>query len=309
MSYPYLSDIFNAWFGTNWHIPIAMFGTLVATALIIASFIARLEFSRYEKLGLLPRSIESSQGPISPHQAVPDLIIVCAVWGLIGARLFHILDYPSTFLSDPLSMIFTRSGFSIYGGLVIGTIAGILYLRKRSIPIAVSLDAAAPAMILGYGIGRLGCQIAGDGDWGIASNMALKPSRIPDWFWAQTYENNILGVTIPEPGVYPTPIYEFGMAILIFVILWSLRKRMGNSGGLFSLYLVLSGFERLLVEKVRINKELFAFDYSFTQAEIISVLIIIGGLAGTLITSNSKLAAKIGFSFVVVGALTACASI
>ncbi len=309
MAYPYLSDIFNAWFGTEWHIPIAMFGTFVALAIVVASYILRLEFSRFEKIGLLPRSICAPDGSKAPHELVSDLVVTCAIWGLIGARLFHILDYPSEFLSDPLGMILMRSGFSIYGGLILGVFAGISFLKKRSVPITTSLDAAAPAMILGYGIGRLGCQISGDGDWGIASNMSLKPTWLPDWLWAQTYQNNILGVSIPEPGVYPTPIYEFGVALLIFLVLWSVRVRIRNPGALFSLYLILSGFERLLIEKIRINKELIVFEFSFTQAEIISILLIIAGLAGVLTTSSSKLIAKLGLSFVVVGALTACASI
>lgn len=86
------------------------------------------------------------------------------------------------------------------------------------------LDALAPSLILGYGIGRLGCQVAGDGDWGISANMALKPGWLPDWFWAQTYEGNILGVTIADPGVYPTPIYEAMTALGIFVLLWLIKK-------------------------------------------------------------------------------------
>jgi len=308
-SYPYLSDILNAWFGTDWYIPIAMFGTFVALALIIASGIARKEFLRYERIGILPSSINTSKGKVSPHQLIQDLVIICVIFGLVGARIFHILDYPSEFLSNPAGMIFSRAGFSIYGGLVFGISAGIMFLRKHSVPIIVSLDAVAPAMILGYGIGRLGCQISGDGDWGIPSNMSLKPTWVPEWFWAQIYENNILGIDIPAPGVYPTPLYEFVMALLIFSVLWTIRKRIKTPGGLFSIYLVLSGFERLLIEKIRINREISVFDYSFTQAEIISIFVIILGLVGTLITSNLKVAGKIGISFAIVGALTACATI
>ena len=308
-SYPYLSDMVNAWFGTNLNIPVAMFGTFVVIALLVATVIAKLEFLRHEQVGLMPRLVKSTHGMVPPHTLLSDLIVVCAFFGIVGARIFHILDYPTEFLRDPLSMVFSRGGFSIYGGLAFGITAGIIFLRKRSVPIAVSLDAVAPAMILGYGIGRLGCQISGDGDWGIPADLSLMPTLVPDWLWAQTYEVNILGVVISEPGVYPTPIYEFGMATLIFVILWMIRKQTRNPGGLFSIYLILSGFERLLIEKIRINKEYLILDYNFTQAEIISTLVIMAGLVGILITTNSKLIGKIGFSFIVLGALTACASI
>lgn len=91
------------------------------------------------------------------------------------------------------------------------------------LPVIPMLDATAPAMILESGIERLGCPIAGDGDWGIVANMPLKPSWVPEWLWAQTNDGNITGATIAPPGVYPTPIYEIGMALAIFWILWLLR--------------------------------------------------------------------------------------
>ena len=309
MSYPYLSDVLNALLGTQWHIPIAMFGTFVAIALIVGTWLATKEFLRLEQLGVLPKTIATAAGRIPPNQLVSDLVLICALFGIVGARIFHILDYPVEFLSDPLSMIFTRSGFSIYGGLVFGMIAGICYLKIYSVPITPALDAAAPSMILGYGIGRIGCQVSGDGDWGILSNLALKPSWLPDWFWAQTYENNIAGVIIPEPGVYPTSIYEAIAAFLIFFFLWSIRKLEYKPGHLFSIYLLLSGFQRLLIEKIRVNKELHLLDFSFTQAELISTFLILGGLLGILITSKSKMIPKTVFSIAIFGALTACASL
>jgi len=308
-SYPYLSDILNGIFGTQVYLPIAMFGTFVAIALVVGTLIASKEFRRYEYLNFLPKSVNVLNKTISPHELLPDLVMVCAVFGIIGARIFHILDYPSEFASNPIGMIFTRSGFSIYGGLVFGVIAGGFFLKRYSIPIRTSLDAVAPAMILGYGIGRIGCQISGDGAWGVASNMSLKPEYLPDWLWAQTYENNIAGVVIPEPGVYPTPIYEFLAACAIFFFLWSIRKQVRVPGNLFSIYLILSGFQRLLIEKIRINKELAVFDYSFTQAELISTALILVGLVGALLTRKSRTVRKVGFSLIVIGALTTCASL
>src|SRR6202046_5341720 len=118
------------------------------------------------------------------------------------------------------SMILTRTGFSIYGGLCFGIIAGVIYIKRRSIPVIPMLDATSPPIMLGYGIGRLGCQISGDGDWGIAANMALKPNWLPEWLWAQTYDGNIAGIIITPPGVYPTPIYEIGTALAIALGLW-----------------------------------------------------------------------------------------
>jgi phosphatidylglycerol:prolipoprotein diacylglycerol transferase len=300
MSYPYVTDAVNALFGTSLHVPIPMFGTIVVIAVVAATMLVRREVERREMLGRLPRST-------SP--VVADLPFVSVISGFVGARVFHIIDHWSQFVADPASMIFARAGYSIFGGLCFGVIAGLIFLKRRSIPIRPMLDAAAPAMMLGYAIGRLGCQIAGDGDWGIAANMALKPAWLPDWLWAQTYEGNIVGVVIPAPGVYPTPIYESIVALAVFAVLWMLRAHSHRPGFLFSLYLLLAGFERLLIEKIRINVEHALFgDVSLTQAEVISVLLIVAGLVGVLVTLRTRhVWARIAFSIGVLSALSACA--
>ncbi|NOT84028.1 MAG: prolipoprotein diacylglyceryl transferase [Methylococcaceae bacterium] len=309
MSYPYLSDLVNPIFGTHWPIPIALFGSFVALAIIAATLVAKLEVIRFERLGLLPSAKITPTVFIPPHQLVENLAMVAALFGMLGARLFHILEYPAEFLAHPMGMIFTRSGFSVYGGLIVGGIAGAVYLKKCAIPLIPMLDALAPAMILGYGIGRMGCQISGDGDWGIFANMTLKPSWLPEWLWAQTYVNNIAGVIIPSPGVYPTPLYEVLMAFIIFAVLWAIRKRPYSRGYLFSSYLLFSAFERLLIEKIRVNSEYHFGGISFTQAEFISTLLILIGLWGILKTTQAKCIPKIGFSIFILGALSACATL
>lgn len=309
MAYPYLSDFFNHILGTQWNIPIPMFGSFLALALIVSILVALKEVIRFEKLGLLPKTNVTPKGLIPTHQIIPNLVMISVLFGMLGARLFHILEYPAEFFDSPMSMIFSRSGFSIYGGLIFGFVAGVVYLKKRSIPIIPVLDALAPSMILGYGIGRIGCQVSGDGDWGVLANMALKPNWIPDWLWAQTYENNFIGVVIQSPGVYPTPLYETLTAFCIFSFLWTIRKRKYLKGYTFSLYLLLSGFGRLLIEKIRINSEYHFLGGSFTQAEFISTVIILFGFLGILITTRSRFIPKIAFSLIILGALSACTSL
>jgi phosphatidylglycerol:prolipoprotein diacylglycerol transferase len=150
------------------------------------------------------------------------------------------------------------------------------------------LDATAPSMMLGYAVGRIGCQLAGDGDWGIASNMALKPTWLPNWLWAQTYDGNIAGVVIPEPGVYPTPIYESAAAFILFAVLLGLRSEVQRPTYLFSVYLIFAGFERLLIEKLRINPEHDWLGIQLTQAEAISVVLVVAGLLGVLLTLRGR---------------------
>ncbi|MEN0039107.1 MAG: prolipoprotein diacylglyceryl transferase family protein [Cellvibrio sp.] len=306
MSYPDLSDLINHLFGTNIQLPIAMFGTFVALAIVVAAWIGKKEVMRFEQLGKLPSTASSGNKNIAPHLLISDLAMICAIFGVIGARLFHLLEYPHEFVQDPIAKIFSRDGFSIYGGLIVGAIAGAVFLRKRAVPLIPMLDALAPSIILGYGIGRIGCQVSGDGDWGTAANVAAKPNWLPDWLWAQTYENNVVGVVIPAPGVYPTPLYEAAAAFLIFAFLWSIRKTNYRTGFLFSAYLLLSGFERLLIEKIRINSDYHLWGMSFTQAEFISTAFITAGVVGIIKTTNSNQLTKIVFSIAIAGALSAC---
>jgi phosphatidylglycerol:prolipoprotein diacylglycerol transferase len=204
-------------------------------------------------------------------------------------------------------MILSRAGFSIYGGLVFGIATATILLARRSIPILPMLDVAAPGLMLGYAIGRLGCQIAGDGDWGIVANMAFKPTWLPEWLWAQTYNGNIAGVVIPAPGVYPTPIYESAMALVIFGVLMALRSDKHRDGYLFSVYLLLAGFERLLIEKIRVNVDYHVLGINFTQAEGISLFLIVIGFVGVLVMLRpSRLWTKAAVTVAVLSALSAC---
>jgi phosphatidylglycerol:prolipoprotein diacylglycerol transferase len=299
MAFPYVTDVINAIFGTRWHLPLPTFGIIVAIAVVVSTSVATQLVRKYEELGKLP--------PRS-HTFVTDLVLVSTLAGIVGARVFDILDNLDRFVANPISMIFTRAGFSIYGGLCFGIVAGVIFVKRRSVPVIPMLDATAPAMMLGYGIGRLGCQLAGDGDWGIAANILLKPSWLPDWLWAQTYDGNIAGVIISRPGVYPTPIYEFMMALAIFWVLWRLRLHENRAGYLFSTYLLLAGFERLLIEKIRINTRYDVFGAHVTQAEAISFLLVIAGLVGVLTTLHKKhFWTRVIVSAGVLTALSACA--
>jgi phosphatidylglycerol---prolipoprotein diacylglyceryl transferase len=299
MSFPYVTDLLNAILGTDWHLPIPTFGILVAVAIIVATRVARIETTRLSMLGALPSATQSIVG---------DLALISALAGLVGARLFHILDHAAGFMADPAAFVFTRAGFSIYGGLLFGAVAGALFLKNRKVPLAPMLDATAPSLMLGYAVGRLGCQLAGDGDWGIAADMASKPAWLPDWLWAQTYHGNILGVVIPAPGVYPTPIYESAGALVLFGVLWALRSHGQRPGYLFAWYLLLAGFERLLIEKIRVNPEHLLLGVRLTQAEAISCVLIVAGLLGALATSTGRrLWPRVLLAIGVLTALSACA--
>jgi phosphatidylglycerol:prolipoprotein diacylglycerol transferase len=264
VAFPYLTDVLHA-LGINLPLPIPTFGLMVGIAFFLGLNVATREARR-----LVP-----DQSP----DFMPNVGMIGFFTGLIGARIFHILEHPREFLADPMALILSRGGFTIYGGLIIGLLCGLVYVRKKGAPALTMLDVVSPALMLAYAIGRIGCQISGDGDWGIAADLAAKPGWLPEWLWAQTYDGNIAGVLIDPPGVYPTPIYESVMAFIAFAILWRFRKQGHKSGWLFGLYVLLVGIERFLIEPIRVNTTFELAGMAITQAQVISVLCIIAGIA------------------------------
>ena len=262
MAFPYLTDVLRA-IGIDIPLPIPTFGLMVATAFLVGQWLVNKEGRR-----LLPNL---------PKEFVGNLCLVGFIAGLVGAKLFHLLEHPSEFLADPKRMLFSTGGLTFFGGLIASVGVGALYARRKGAPLPVMLDIFAPALMLAYGIGRIGCQIAGDGDWGIAVGSPA-PAWLPDWLWAQTYEGNIAGVEIPPPGVYPAPLYETLMATAAFGLLWALRKHAHAPGWLFGVYLLLAGVERFLIELIRVNATYSIFGMEITQAQIIATLCVFAGL-------------------------------
>lgn len=243
----------------------------------------------------LPQPKETNV-PSTAADHVGNITLMAALGGLLGAKLFHILENFGSFLEDPSGMIFSFSGLTMYGGLIMGSVFVLLYARKHEMPLLHLCDAAAPSLMLAYGIGRLGCQISGDGDWGI-ENTSFHPGFMPDWFWAYTYPNNVNGEGVPIPGcegpncsqlpfpVFPTPLYETIACCSLFIPLWIWRKKLAVPGLLFSIYLVMNGCERFLIELIRVNEVLFHIgSFPVVQAEIIALVLLSIGIFGIIWT-------------------------
>jgi prolipoprotein diacylglyceryltransferase len=238
-----------------------------------------------------PKVVEEK---VNAEDHLGNIIMLGVVGGIAGAKIFHNLENPAEFFADPIGALFSFSGLTFYGGLIVAAILIIRYGKKNGINAWHLCDAAAPALMMSYGVGRLGCQLSGDGDWGIVNN-APKPgwmSGLPDWMWSFKFPHNVNNEGIPIPGcvgrwchelpepVFPTSFYEFLMAAALFAVLWSIRKRIQIPGLLFSIYLVMNGAERFLIEQIRVNS-LYTFgSFQVTQAQIISSLLIIAGIAG-----------------------------
>ena len=296
MAYPTLGDLLRDLTSLDLPLPIPTFGLLVAAALLVSLRLLESELRSMHAAGSIPMARRRAKGnrgtpayeDVPAYELMTGLALVIVLAGIVGARVFHLLEYPEAFIADPVGAIFTRSGFTVFGALVFGLVGGAFYARRHRVPLPQLGDALAPALMMGYAIGRIGCQLSGDGDWGIAADMALKPDWLPQWLWAQTYEGNIAGVIIDPPGVYPTPIYETAMGLAAFGILWAMRKHARRAGWLFGLFLFLTGLERVLIEQIRVNVTFDLFGLQLTQAELIATALMIAGLAGMVVLRRRK---------------------
>ncbi len=187
-----------------------------------------------------------------------ELIVAAALGGFIGARLYYMAENWAVTRADFWGVAFGGIGFTWYGGLIGGFVAVVIWSLIRRVPLDIVANATAPAVAMGYAIGRVGCQLAGDGDYG-------RPSDLP---WAMGYPNG----TVPTPPgvtVHPTPIYEIIAMAFVVWILWRLATRYDKSGWwTFGWFLILSGVERFLVEFVRRNPEWLA---GLTQPQWVSI--------------------------------------
>ena len=229
---------------------------------------------------------------IHPYQLIGNLLLIAAGTGLLGAKIFHNLENIDELIADPIGALLSFSGLTYYGGLICGAAGVLYYARRKKIGSIHLLDASAPGLMLAYGIGRIGCHVAGDGDWGIPNDLPQPEwmSFLPGWVWAYDYPNNVLGVNLKHDfesmglisitgQAYPTPFYEAIIGIALFGVLWGIRKKIAIPGILFSIYLIISSISRFFIEQIRVNTVYHIFGNDITQAEIISpLLVILGGL-------------------------------
>jgi len=251
------------------------FGLMVATAMFCAYFLLAADLRRRTAAGSLPKPPQN-QRPIDAE----TLVAIPSLAGIVGAKLYHVLETPSDLFAHPAAELFSAYGFAWFGGLIAG-IAAFIYLgRKHHIPLLQLFDIASPAAALGYGVGRIGCLLSGDGDYGI-------PTSLP---WGMSFPNGVVPTTA---RVHPTPIYEFLAALLITWILWRLGSRqlapasrqIPNSaqlssrlanGVVFAWYLILTGMARFLVEFIRINPRSF---FGLTNAQAASLFSLLLGFS------------------------------
>jgi prolipoprotein diacylglyceryltransferase len=238
---------------------------------------------------------------VYPHDRVVDIAMVAAISGVAGAKLFSILENFDSFLRDPIGEIFSGSGLTVYGGYILAFFIVTRYVNKRGIASFHIMDAAAPAIFMGYAVGRMGCQLSGDGDWGIVNEMA-KPDWfiLPDGMWASSYAHNVLNEGVPiagctwdycyelSPMVFPTPIWEIAVTLIFFAILWSFRRRIKIPGMAFFIFLALTGIERFFVEFFRVNPRYEFLGFDLSQAQYIALGFIALGIGAIIYLKRQR---------------------
>ena len=202
-----------------------------------------------------------AEGGERPELAEPA-ITWAALGGILGARLGYLVSFEQDFFSHPIQSIFGGAGFVFHWGFVGGVLAVALLLKKERAPFLRYADLAGPALAIGYAVGRIGCQLSGDGDYGIETLMP----------WAMGYPLGVVP-TLPGQLVHPAPVYETLMALCSAALLL-LCPRFGilmRTGQRFGLYLVLAGAARFVAEVVRIEPRIFA---GFTQAQLMGFFLV-----------------------------------
>ena len=251
---------------------IPTFGLMVATGLLFAAYVLQADFDRRRE-GFLKRGFLQGTKEPSHHDEGFLIIGIAGISGLVGARLYHVLESPRDLMADP-SLLISRFGFAWFGGFIGGFIALLFLARHYRIPVLEFMDVCSPAAAVGYAIGRIGCLLSGDGDYGV-------PTKLP---WGMSFPS---GVVPTAERVHPTPIYEFLIWMLIAVILWQVGKKTLNGetpGKVFCGYLILTGVARFLIEFIRINPRSF---FGMSNAQTASLVSIVLGIVLLLRTKSA----------------------
>jgi phosphatidylglycerol---prolipoprotein diacylglyceryl transferase len=240
-----------------------------------------------------PKAIEKE---IHPYQLMGRITFWAGVIGFIGAKIFDTVEHFNYFLADPLNNLFSSNGFTYYGGFLFGMLTFFYIGVKNGMKLPYVSDVGAPGIMLAYAIGRIGCQLSGDGDWGIV-NTHIKPNWLnwlPDWMWSFNFPHNILNqgiyihgctgnyCSVLPQGVYPTSFYEVVICSLMFAGMWLIRKRVTTAAFMSYLYLILMGTERFFIEYIRVTIKYNIFGVMLTQAQLISLGMFIVGVGGMI---------------------------
>ncbi|WP_162817737.1 prolipoprotein diacylglyceryl transferase family protein [Niabella yanshanensis] len=292
--YPDLYYLFRELLGIEWPLlhHITTFGLSIALSFVFGMYYLRKNLLLKESLGYFSSRKDTlvdrqKQAKVLPSKALGMIALINTICGIIIGKIFYLLENGQD-LQPGLTM-FSFSGINYYGALTGMLLSSAFFCYLNNIrPLAV-FDAAAPGFLLSYCIGRLGCHISGDGDWGLVNNLPNPISWLPDWLWSYNYPHNLIRqgsiikycdwgnycYVLSNP-VWPTSLYEAIICFLLFLLLWRLRGKTYQPGFITGIYLIVSSLERFLIEEIRINPMIGELD--ITQAQLVSIILAITGV-------------------------------
>ncbi len=257
-------------------IKVYSYGLMLGVGFLLGSYILSLEFKR--------------KG-IDPNLA-SNITIIALIFGIAGAKLLYLIENWSSFVRAPIDMTFSAGGLTWHGGFILGMTAVILYVRSKKISMLKVIDGLGVALLLAYGVARLGCHFSGDGDYGFPTDLpwgtnyekgTYPPSRAFAIFPEVTskFPNGIVPDNTP---CHPTPVYEMLLGVAGFLLMWNyFRKKNYPDGKLFAIYLVMSSVFRFGIELLRLNPR---FMFGLSEAQLISVVLLIVGVVWILKLNN-----------------------
>jgi len=247
---------------------VTSFGVMIALSFVVGGWILARELGR------------KGQDP----EHAWDLAGYAAIFGILGAKIYYmILHWPET-AAHPWAAVLSRSGLVWYGGFILAALAVLFRIHRLKLPVLTLADASAPALALGYAVGRIGCFLVGDDyggptnlPWGVAFPNGAPPSTAGN---LRAFGVNV-PATVPDGmvmTVHPTQLYETGLSLAIFFIVWKLRHRLATPGAVWFVWLALAGVERFVVEIFRAKDDRLLG--MFSVAQLISALIVLTGIVG-----------------------------
>lgn len=253
------------------------YGLMLAVGFIVASYVLTLELKR--------KRID--------HNLGGNVTLLAVIFGIIGSKIHYLVEHWDRFVVDPI-IAFSPGGLTFYGGLILAFGFNYWYVKyQKKVDVFKVMDSVAPALMLGYGIARIGCHLAGDGDYGLPTDLpwgtdysrGTYPPSLAFLQLPQVASQFPAGVVPDATPLHPTPIYEFLAATLIFLFLWKIRRRTMPDGKLFVIYIVASSLERFFIEFIRINPRMLL---GLSQAQLISVVLVGLGVYATIRLGRGK---------------------
>ena len=243
---------------------IGSFGVMMSIAFLFSYYALKLQFFR---LGY-------------KEELAGDFIFFSAFFGILGSKIMHIIEEWNSFVQNPYAHLF--SGLTWYGGFILAGGYLLYLIHKHKLSILNTTDAIATVLPLGYGIGRMGCHISGDGDFGILTSNTFLGMPFPSAIVpVDAFYDGINPLLIKYLIVYPTTLWESLYNFLLFIFLWKLNEKNNKTPGMIlSLYGILSGFGRLWIEFFRRNPKVLL---GLSEAQCISIIMIIAGFIGVFL--------------------------